>query len=100
MSYMVLKRIDPISFAKLYAVVMALVAFVFCLFYALFILAFAGMMGDDAGALGAGIAIAIAIFGPIACAVMYFILGLLVAWLYNVVAARIGGVEFGFEEYE
>ena len=100
MSYMVLKRIDPISFAKIYAAVMALIAFVCCLFYALFIMSFAGMMGGDAGAIGVGVAIAVVIFGPIACAVMYFLVGLLVAWLYNLVAARIGGVEFEFEEYE
>ena len=100
MSYMVLKRIDPISFAKLYAVVMALVAFVFLLLYALFIMSFAGMMGGDAGAIGAGLAIGMVIIGPIACAIMYFLIGLLMAWLYNLVAGRIGGVEVEFEDYE
>ena len=31
---------------------------------------------------------------------VYILFGLLMAWLYNVVAARIGGVELEFEEYE
>ena len=100
MSYMVLKRIDPISFAKIYTAVMTLIVFVFCVLYALFVMAFAGMMGGEAGTIGAGIAIAVVIFVPIGCAIMYFLIGLLVAWLYNIVAARIGGVEFEFEEYE
>ena len=100
MSYMVLKRIDPISFAKLYAVVLTVIVFVVCLIYALIFLSFAGMMGDEFGAIGAGAAIAMVIFVPIICAIFYFLLGLLMAWLYNVVAARIGGVELEFEEYE
>lgn len=100
MAYMVLKRIDPMSYAKVYAVITALVIFVICLIYAFFIIAFAGMFGEDAGAIGAGIAIAIVIIAPIVYGIMVFLLGLLMAWLYNVVAARIGGVEFDFEEYE
>ncbi len=100
MAYMVLKRIDPMSFAKMYAAVAALVIFVICLIYALFILAFAGMMGGEAGAIGAGVAIAMVIFGPIIYGIMVFLIGLLMAWLYNLIAARIGGVELEFEEYE
>ncbi len=100
MAYMVLKRIDPMSYAKVYAVITALVVFVICLIYAFFIIAFAGMMGDGAGAIGAGIAIVVVIVGPIVYGILVFLLGLLMAWLYNVVAARIGGVELEFEEYE
>ena len=33
MAYMVLKRIDPMSFAKVYAVITALVIFVICLIH-------------------------------------------------------------------
>ena len=98
MRYMVMRRIDPMSFAKLYAVVMALIVFVVCIIYALFIFSFAGMMGEVG--IGAGVAFAMVIFGPILCAVFYFLIGLLIAWLYNVVAARIGGIELEFEEYE
>ena len=100
MAYMVLKRIDPMSYAKVYAVITALVVFVFCLIYAFFIIAFAGMMGEEAGAIGAGIAIVVVIVAPIAYGILVFLLGLLMAWLYNVVAARIGGIELEFEEYE
>ena len=100
MSHMVLKRIDPMSYAKVYAAITVLVVFVICLIYALFIFAFSGMMGGEAGAIGAGFAIAMVIFGPLIYGVIVFIFGLLTAWLYNLIAARIGGIELELEEYE
>ncbi len=100
MSHMVLKRIDPMSYAKVYAAITVLVVFVICLLYALFIFAFAGMMGGGAEAIGIGLAIAMVIFGPIIYGIIVFIFGLLIAWVYNLIAARIGGIELEFEEYE
>ena len=96
MARMVLNHIDPVSFAKLYAAMVTVIMFVFCLLYALIVIVFGSMMGE--AAVGIGLAIAIAIFLPLIYAVFTFVLSLLIAWIFNTVAERVGGVEMEFDD--
>ncbi len=61
-----------------------------------FVLLFAiGMaFAPDSGALGVGMGIGMLIILPVLYAVFGFLFTLLFAWIYNLVAARVGGLEF------
>lgn len=100
MSQMVLNRIEPMSYAKVYGALTALLLFVICLLAVLFIVPFASMFGGEAASVGIAASIGIVIFVPLVYGVFAFIIGLLMAFIYNVVAGRIGGIEMEFEEYE
>lgn len=95
---MVITRVEPMSVAKIFAVLYA----VFALLFALPMGCFGAMMGSamsDAsgapnpfGALG-GFGIASMIMFPLMGAVAGFIGGLIYGFLYNLVAGWVGGIE-------
>ncbi len=99
-----LKRIAPVKFGLVAGLVYALLSLVIVPFVLIFvgISAFAETMAhsDEAGpswaggCLGAVIAMVLA---PIIYGVLGCLMGMLVAWLYNVVAGWIGGIEFDVE---
>ena len=97
MAQMVLSRIDPMSYAKVYGAIAAMLGLVIGVLYAFFAMAFSSMLGGES--IGGAIAIGMVIGFPILYGVLAFVLGLLMAWIYNVVAARIGGIELEFDEY-
>lgn len=96
-----LKRFGVMSVAKLYAILMAVFGFVVGLFVA--ILTFiAGIVnsaafGFDSAALSFGFGLASIIIFPIIYAILGFVCGAIMAFLYNIVAGKIGGIEMDFE---
>jgi hypothetical protein len=91
---MVIKRIGPVSCAKiagtLYAILGLFVGGMFSLF------AVAGAFGADAserGPIGAIIGVGSVIVFPIFYGVMGFVGSLIGAWLYNALAGMVGGIQ-------
>ena len=93
----VLRRIDPASLAKVYAVVTGALMLVFALPAGCF-LSLAGGLGGEMG-MGAGAGLFLVVLYPIFGVIFGFIAGFLYAWVYNLVADRIGGVEIELDDY-
>lgn len=95
---MVLTRIEPMSLAKIYAVIYAVIGLLIGLPAGCFFT----MMGSALNQYGdappmAGLGFAVVIIYPIMAAVAGFIGGLIMAFVYNLVADKIGGVELEFD---
>ncbi|OGI12125.1 hypothetical protein A3K64_02205 [Candidatus Micrarchaeota archaeon RBG_16_36_9] len=97
MAKIVIKKFDILSVAKLHGLIGAIIGFVLGLFIAIF----AGIAGAFASALGsaggfgiAGFGILAIIVAPIMYGLIGFIGGAVGAFLYNIVADKIGGVSF------
>lgn len=80
------------SVAKIYGITMAIMGFVIGLFYAVFLSAFSGILGDEFNGMG-GLGIWMIIFFPIFYGVLGFVFGALGAVVYNFVASKTGGLE-------
>ena len=91
---MVLKRIGTMSLAKVFGVLYAAIGLLAGVFMALISLAGAG--SSQAG-FGMGMGIAAVIVLPVLYGVLGFIGGLLTAWLFNLAAGWVGGVELDLE---
>lgn len=93
---MELKRVDPLSLAKITAVVMAIFGFIFGLVVTLFTAALGSFFLSSAtpvmfpffGVIGI---VAIIAF-PILYGIMGFVFGAIWALIYNAVAAKVGGI--------
>ena len=94
----VLRRIEPLSLAKIYAVVTGALMLVFALPAGCVMALAGGAMGDEFGGFGVGAGLAIMILYPVFGVVGGFIVGWLYGFVYNLVADRIGGVEIEFDE--
>ncbi len=97
---MVLKRIGPLSLAKILAILYALSGVIIGFFMWMFSSVMSRMGGPEADVFATFFGVGSIIFFPILYGILGFIFGLLTAWLYNIIAERIGGVELEFEEYE
>lgn len=98
---MVIQRIMPVSLAKVMGAIYAVIGFVAGALFTVLALvgATAGASSDPEAAWMAplfGIA-AIVVF-PILYGVVAFVMGLVVSALYNLIAARVGGVEITLGE--
>ncbi len=104
-----LKSFGVLSVAKIYGIVCAILGFIFGLLYgAIFMLVGGAMMAGGqqtsetamggAGAFGIGLVMIITI--PIFYGIFGFVCGALAAWIYNVTAGFIGGLEFEVEDAE
>ena len=82
----VIKKLGVLSVAKLQAVLMAIVGFIAGLSFAVF--------GDI---LFPGLGLLTIVIMPIIYAIMGFIGGAIGAFLYNIVAGWVGGIEIEFE---
>ncbi len=94
-----LKEIDPVSLGKIAAIISAIAGFIQGLFFA----AFAGMMGSFGGMMGGGMmgsfrygsyGVASIIIFPIIGAIWGFIVAVIFAVVYDIVAKRFGGVKY------
>jgi hypothetical protein len=92
---MILRRIDPVSAAKVAGILYALLGVLFGVFMALF-----GSFFDAAGGGGFGgsFGVAAIFILPVMYGIIGLIGGLISAFLYNLVAGWVGGVEVEFEE--
>ncbi|MCX6665477.1 MAG: hypothetical protein NT038_05385 [Euryarchaeota archaeon] len=94
-----LKRLDPWSLAKIYAILGAIGGFI----GGIFIAAIAAMASSIPGAATAGLGLWVGfgvlsvIIMPILCAIGGLIGGIIAAVLYNLVAGWVGGIEMKFE---
>lgn len=91
---MIINRIGPLSFAKLSAMLYAILGLVLGGIFSLVALV-GGFASDTAGAAGVGgiIGVGAVIVFPILYGLMGFVMTLIGAWLYNVAAGVVGGVE-------
>jgi hypothetical protein len=91
---MVINRIGPVSCAKITGTLYAILGLIFGAFISLFSLA-GGMASDRAGGamFGAVMGVGAIVMLPIFYGLMGFIATLIGAWLYNVAAGIVGGVE-------
>ncbi len=103
MAKMVIKRFGVLSAAKLYAVVMAAVGLIIGIPVGLIMMVIGAAvmsMGRD-GAAGGGVGIGMGLFYmiglPIIYGIMGFILGALMALVYNMAAGFLGGLELELE---
>jgi len=98
---MILKRIGPLSLAKVCGIIYVVVGFIVGGFVSLFALmgVFANsMMNEGPGAfLGLFFGVGAIIILPIFYGVLGFIGGALMAWLYNIFAGLVGGVELDLQ---
>ena len=91
---MIIKRIGPMSCAKVSGFLYALIGLIVGGILSLVAMAggFASEAAGDAG-LGAIIGVGAVIILPIMYGLMGFVATLIAAWLYNVAAGLVGGVE-------
>ena len=91
---MVIKRIGPLSCAKIIATLYAIMGLIIgCIFSAI---ALAGGFGSDtsgAGAFGAMLGAGAVVILPILYGGLGFLATLIGAWIYNVLAGLVGGIE-------
>lgn len=104
MATMMVKRIGVLSLAKVQSVVLAAMGLVIGLIYGLFFIIFGAMMmstgtkGSGAAAAGGLVGgLAMIVFIPIFYAVIGFVFGALSAFIYNLAAGVIGGLELELE---
>ena len=93
---MVVKRVGPVSLAKISAVIYAILGLIIGAFFSLMGVAGALAGGDDSG-VGAGImgmvGVGAIVMLPIIYACIGFVGSLIVGVIYNMVASMVGGVE-------
>jgi hypothetical protein len=97
---MILKRIGPLSLAKVSAVIYAIIGFIVGCVFALISLiggAVSQQFGGRGGGFGAIFGVGAVILFPIMYGVFAFIASLISAALYNLLASWVGGVELDFE---
>ena len=91
---MVIKRIGPLSCAKIIATLYAILGLIIgCIFSAI---ALAGGFGSEtsgAAGIGAMVGVGAIIIFPIVYGCLGFVGTLIAAWIYNVLAGFVGGIE-------
>ena len=98
---MIIKRVGPLSFAKLSAVLYAVMGLVIGGVFSLVGLA-GGFASENVGAAGVGAILGVAaiIVFPILYGVMGFVLTLFAAWLYNFAAEFVGSLKSTFNKHD
>ena len=88
----IVKKIGVLSLAKIQGIIGAVMGILVGIMFA-----FMGMvnalLGTDGAGLGIVLSFSMIILAPIMYGVMGFVSGAIVAWIYNVCADRIGGLE-------
>ncbi len=98
---MTLKRVGVLSAGKVSGVLYGLLGLIFGVIFALFSLLGAGIAvtqtGESTALFGALFGVGAVIFMPLFYGAMGFIMGIIMAALYNLVAGWVGGVELHLE---
>ena len=91
---MIIKRIGPLSVARLSGMLYAILGLIFGGIFSLIALA-GGFASDTEGAAGVGaiVGVGAVVAFPILYGLIGFVATLIGAWLYNVAAGVVGGVE-------
>ena len=92
---MVINRIAPLSLAKISGTLYAALGLIFGALFSIFAMAGAAAGGDRSGfgAMGAIFGVGAIILFPIFYGCIGFVASLIGAWLYNLLAGMVGGVE-------
>lgn len=91
-----IKRLDVLSVALILGALYAILGFIMGLFFALIGGAFR-TTADIPGAFGLFFGVAAIVLFPILYGVIGFVFGAIVSFLYNILAARIGGIKIELE---
>lgn len=97
------RRVNPVQFALVSATLYAIVVFIFALLWLPIASMYGAVMGSMGGGMqarwfGAGLGIVMIVIWPIVYFAISFIIGLIGAALYNVVAGWTGGIEVTLEQ--
>ena len=92
---LVLKKLGVMSVAKISAIIYGIFGLIAGIAIAVMGSAFGAMAGF--GGLGAAFGILMIIIMPIFYGIIGFVAGAIFAWLYNVIARWVGGIEMNFE---
>jgi hypothetical protein len=95
-----LKRVGALSFAKMQGAVMGVIGLLFGLIYGAILVVMgivALVAGQKAGIMLLAGGVAFVILAPLFYAALGFLFGALSAWIYNIVARYVGGIEVEFE---
>jgi hypothetical protein len=95
-----LKRIAPVKFGIILGIVYGLISLIFIPFFLLIAVASAFAPATENNphpAIGIGVAIVFAVLAPVMYGVMGLLGGMLMAWIYNVAAGWVGGIEVEVE---
>ncbi len=95
---MIIRKIGPLSCAKVSGVLYALMGLILGAIFSLISLGTAAAGLDSEGGLGFLFGAAAIIILPIFYGILGFIGGAIGAWLYNLIAGWIGGIEVEFEQ--
>jgi hypothetical protein len=91
---MVVRRVNPLSLAKVAGILYAILGLIIGAIFSLFSLVASSMMPDrDAGPFAMVFGVGAIIAAPIFYGILGFIMSLIMAALYNLVAGMVGGVE-------
>ncbi len=94
---MVIKRVGPLSVAKLFGILYAVLGLVFGGIFSLLALAGFGPNSSENAGMGAIVGVGAVVVFPIFYACVGFVGTLICAWLYNVAAGVVGGVQVDAE---
>lgn len=94
---MIVKRIGPLSFAKITGILYGLMGLIFGALISLFSVVGGAFAPKDAGMMGMLFGAAAIVILPIFYGVLGFIMTLIGAALYNLVAGWVGGVELDLQ---
>ena len=91
---MIIRRVGPLSFAKLSGTLYAFIGLIIGGVFSMIAMAggFASQTSESAG-IAAVIGVGAIVIFPILYGLMGFVATLIAAWLYNIVAGIVGGVE-------
>lgn len=90
---MIVRRVGPLSFAKITAILYALMGLLFGAIFSLISLAGFAAAGQQEGAAGMLFGVGAIVVLPIFYGVLGFVFSLIAAALYNLIAGWVGGVE-------
>lgn len=91
-----LKKIDPMSYAKISGVMGAVIGLIMGLTFSS-LSGFLSIFGAEAAGMMGGLGLLSIMVFPILYAIMGFISGLIGAFIYNIVAGYVGGVKVDLE---
>ena len=97
----IVSRVGVLSYAKISAIISAIIGLILGIFYAILFSIIgatgAAATGEPSAGLFAGLGFAMIIVMPIFYGIIGFIFGALGAFVYNLVAKWVGGIELDFD---
>mgnify|MGYP001619999951 CR=1 FL=1 len=93
----ILAYIDPKSSGKICGIIGAIVGFIVGVFFSIFSILGLATNQDTSSLFGLIFGVSAIILLPIFYGILGFLQGVIGAWIYNVLAKRVGGIKIGFK---